>query len=143
MAVGDQLKLSSDGISAIGGRRSAPEERSEYDAPELAQGESPTASDAWSLGMLLVMALTQRFPDWDTSGKEPLLPANVAGPFDEIARRCLRRDPSARISVEEIAAQLGLPLPAGTTRTKPQLQPNESAPRPTQSPPATTTPPQP
>jgi TonB family protein len=129
MAVGDQLKLSSDGISAIGGRRSAPEERSEYDAPELAQGESPTASDAWSLGMLLVRALTQRFPDWDTSGNEPLLPANVAGPFDEMARRCLRRDPSARISVEEIAAQLGLPIAARTTATKPELQPNEAAPR--------------
>ena len=155
MAIGDQLKLSSDGISASGGRRGAPRERSEYDAPEMAQSENPAASDVsaptpatsfegadararearvggpdvWSLGMLLVMALTQRLPDWDASGNEPLLPPDVTAPFDDIARGCLRRDPGARTSVEEIAARLGLPIAARTTAAKAKFQPIAPAPR--------------
>ncbi len=129
MAIGDQLKLSSDGISPSGGGRSAAQDRSDYAAPELAQGEISTASDVWSLGMLLVTALTQRLPAWDATRTELILPANVPAPFDDIARRCLRRDPGARISVEEIAARLGLRVAVTAAPAKPELQQSPAVPR--------------
>jgi TonB family protein len=131
MAIGDQLKLSSDGISPSAGGRSAAQDRSDYAAPELAQGEISMASDVWSLGMLLVTALTQHLPAWDATRTELILPANVLAPFDDIARRCLRRDPGARISLEEIAARLGLrvSVTAAPAPAKPELQQSPAVPR--------------
>ena len=134
MAIGDQLKLSSDGISATGQRRWVPEERSEYDAPEIGQSESLAASDVWSLGMLLLVALTQEFPGWDASEKQPLLPPNVPAPFDDIARHCLQRDPGVRCSVADIAARLGLRIAAETATAKSELPPAPASRRPAPSP---------
>ena len=91
MAIGDQLKLSSDGISRSGQRIGPPGQSSYYDAPEIGRGENEAASDVWSLGMLLVVTLTQDLPGWDAGENEPVLPENVPPPFDEIARHCLRR----------------------------------------------------
>ncbi len=114
VAIGDQLKLSSDGISASGRRRVAPGEPSEYDAPEIARGENSAASDVWSMGMLLVMALTQQLPGSDASGEEPALP-DMPAPFDEVASHCLLREPRARWGLAEIAERLGLRTPAVST----------------------------
>lgn len=119
-AIGNQLKLSSDGISRIGERRGLPGKPSEFEAPELAQGSSLAASDVWSLGMLLVMVLTQRLPDADASG-EPVV-TDVPAPFGDIVRHCLRRDPASRFSLAEIAGRLGFTLPTKTTE-----RPAESA----------------
>jgi eukaryotic-like serine/threonine-protein kinase len=115
MASGDQVKLSSDGISSGGERRGALGQRSDYDAPEIAQGGNWAASDVWSLGMLLVMALTRRLPSWDATREEPILPEGMPSPFDEVVRHCLRRDPRARGSLAEIAASLGFGSPAEPT----------------------------
>jgi TonB family protein len=113
MAIGDQLKLSSDGISASGSRRVAPEEASEYDAPEMVRAENSAASDVWSLGMLLVIALTQQLPGRGASGAEPVL-RDIPAPFDEVASHCLLREPHARWGLAEVAARLGLRIPAAT-----------------------------
>jgi len=107
MAVGDQMKLSSDGISRIGEKRGLPGESGDCDPPESAWGELSAASDIWSLGTLLVMALTQHLPGWDASGEEPILADNVPPPFGDVARHCLRRDARARWSLEDIAVRLG------------------------------------
>ena len=107
MAIGDQLKLSSDGISRIGEKRGLPGESGDCDPPESAWGEISAASDIWSLGMLLVMALTQRFPGWDASGEEPILADSVPPPFGDVARHCLRRDARARWRLTDIAGRLG------------------------------------
>jgi TonB family protein len=113
LATGDQLKLSSDGISRIGARRGPVGKPSEYDAPEVARSENSPASDVWSLGMLLVMALTQRLPAQDASG-EPVV-TDVPAPFGDVARHCLQRDPGSRWGLADIAERLDFPKPASTT----------------------------
>jgi TonB family protein len=104
MAVGDQLKLSSDRI-----QRSGPPSRrspaSEYDAPELSAGQLSPSTDVWSLGVMLLESLTQR-----TSGAKSDV-NKVAAPYGEIVRRSLVKDPSARWTVRDIAASLHLQLP--------------------------------
>src|SRR2546427_948291 len=122
MAIGDQLKLSSDGILPSGEPGGAREQRSDYDPPEVARGEIVAAGDVWSLGMLLVMALTQRLPRWDASKEEPILPENVPAPFAEIARHCLRRAPGARWALTEIAARLGFGSLGEPKVAKPDLR---------------------
>ena len=113
LATGDQLKLSSDGISRIGARRGPVGKPSEYDAPEVARAENSAASDVWSLGMLLVMALTQRLPAQDAGG-EPVV-TDVPAPFGDVARHCLQRDPGSRWGLADIAERLDFPRPASTT----------------------------
>jgi TonB family protein len=115
MAIGDQLKLSSDGISRSGEQSGPPGQSSYYDAPEIGRGENEAASDVWSLGMLLVVALTQDLPGWDAGENEPVLPEKVPPPFDDIARHCLRRDPRARWGLAEIAARSGVASPVAST----------------------------
>ena len=111
MAIGDQVKLSSDGILSSGGRRGAAEQSSDYDAPEIGRGEISPASDVWSLGMLLGTALTQRVPGLDVKGEAVLL-EEVPAPFDEIVRHCVRRDAGARSTLMDIAVRLGFAQPA-------------------------------
>jgi len=105
LVVDDQVKLSGENVAA-GGLRNRFEPLSPYDAPEAASALT-AASDVWSLGMLLVETLTQRTPAWDrTSRREPVLPDGMPRAFAEIARECLRVDPAARCSLEEIKARL-------------------------------------
>jgi TonB family protein len=113
LAIGDQLKLSSDGVSRIGVRRWLPGGLSEFEAPELGQGESLAASDTWSLAMLLVMTLTQQLPERDAGG-EPVV-ADLPAPYGDIARHCLKRDPGSRWGLAEIAGRLGLTLSISET----------------------------
>jgi len=107
MAIGDQIKLSSDGLcpkSESGGGLGKP---GVYDPPEAASGRSWPAGDVWSLGVTLVEALTQRLPVWEgTQQGEPVLPDTVPAAFLDLARQCLRRDPERRLTVAEIAARL-------------------------------------
>lgn len=62
LAVADQLKLSTDGISSRGPSDEKPTSLTIYDAPEVASGEIFPAIDVWSLGVTLVVALTQHPP---------------------------------------------------------------------------------
>src|SRR5713101_4739791 len=107
MAIGDQVKLSSDGLcpkSESGGRLGKP---GVYDPPEAASGRAWPAGDVWSLGITLVEALTQRLPVWEgTEQGEPVLPDTVPAAFLDLARQCLRRDPERRLTVAAIAARL-------------------------------------
>ena len=107
MAIGDQIKLSSDGLcpkTESGGGSGKPRV---YDSPEAASGRTWPAGDVWSLGMTLVEVLTQRLPIWEgTEQGEPVLPDTVPAPFLDLARQCLRRDPERRLAIAEIAARL-------------------------------------
>jgi TonB family protein len=55
----------------------------------------------------LVEALTQQPPLWDKSkNQDPQVPASVPQPFADIARQCLRVDPSNRPSLRAIRSRL-------------------------------------
>src|SRR5215471_1909657 len=110
LAVGDQLKLSSDTICPITQPREALREPDAYDAPEVAFSPakpSTPSSDVWSLGVTLVEALTQAAPalPFDVSA-EPIVPNSLLQPFLDIARHALRRDPTDRWAAAQIAARL-------------------------------------
>jgi TonB family protein len=123
MSIGDQIKVSSDGIrrtdeSSVGlGTSSA------YDPPEAARGQSSAAGDVWSLGVVLVEALTQHPLIWEkTKQDEPGVPEGMPAPFLDIARHCLRRDPRGRWTMAEIAERLeqssDAPRPETIARSK-------------------------
>jgi TonB family protein len=110
MAIGDQLKISRDGLYEAGQPEKGWQEPKSYNAPEAATGLTP-ASDVWSLGMTLVEVLTQRPLLWEGSVPgEPVIPETVPPPFRNIASHCLRRDPQLRWTIPEIAASLQQPL---------------------------------
>jgi TonB family protein len=128
MAVDDQLKLSSDRLCRVGESSGGLGPLRVYDPPEAASGTMSPAGDVWSLGMVLVEALTQRLPVWEkTEGGEPLLPLTLPPPFFDVARNCLRRDPERRWTVAEIVARLQptspvppVPVPRQQMSARPQ-----------------------
>jgi serine/threonine protein kinase len=108
MAREDQLKLSADSLFQIGEPVPSAAALDIYCPPER---KHSAASDSWALGMTLVEVLTQRLPLWDRADEaEPVVPDSLAEPFLQIARRCLRRNPSLRLRAPDIAARLE-PLP--------------------------------
>ena len=106
LAIGDQVKLSSDGLSVASAKSRGGRTLSAYDPPEAATGMASTAGDVWQLGMTLVEVLTQRLPVWDPAGTSaPEIPA-MPEPFREIAANCLEVDAAKRWTVAEILARL-------------------------------------
>lgn len=122
MAVGDQLKISSDGLSRVGESRGGPGKPSAYEPPEVTSAGMSTTADVWSLGTTLVESLTQQLPVWQTTEqKELVVPETLPAPFIDIARHCLRRDPQRRWTVADIAARLQTtpPVPHKQVTTRP------------------------
>src|SRR5260370_10359455 len=105
MAVDGQLRISSDGVCRI--EESAPSKPDSYSPPEImASGPTPAAA-AWSLGMTLVEALTQRLPaKRPGEPKDPALPDSIPAPFSAIARYCLKWNPQSGRTVSAIRQQL-------------------------------------
>jgi eukaryotic-like serine/threonine-protein kinase len=114
VAVGEQVKISSDGICAArdAGAGAHAVRPSAYDAPEAGTRGYSAAGDVWSLGVTLVEVLAQQLPVWEWKGQEePALP-KLPAPFGDIARQCLRRDPQRRCTLAEIATRLDPDAPA-------------------------------
>ncbi len=110
LAVGDQLKLTSDQITSAADTSFRRRHRDVYDAPETAAGIVTPESDLWSVGATLVAALLQGTPfSGEGSQADPGLPKTMPEPFRGIARECLRFDPKRRCSVAEIVARLQPP----------------------------------
>ena len=110
LAVGDQLKLSGDNPHTT--QPNSNRRRIDaYDAPETAAGIVTPEGDIWSVGALLVAALTQNVAlVEDASASKTGLPQDIAEPFRGIARECLHLDPKRRCSLAQIRARL---QPAG------------------------------
>jgi TonB family protein len=124
MAVGDQIKVSGDGLCGAGESSRVLGATSGYAAPETADGGGMSAAaDVWSLGMTLVESLTQRPPVWDgTETAEPVVPETLPDPFFDIASHCLRRNPQSRWTVAEIARRLQQPTLAPRTKESVESQ---------------------
>jgi TonB family protein len=106
LAIGNQVKISSDSLCKIGERGDA-HVPSAYDAPEVAATGPSPAADIWSLGMTLVAVLTQNEPKLMSGGLVPgSVPETLPQPLREIARKCLRADPLQRGTATEIVSQL-------------------------------------
>ena len=119
MVVDDQLKISSDGICRIGESGSLAKP-SIYDPPEVAsEGISP-AGDVWSLGVILVEALTQRLPV-EVDQREPTLPEGLPAPFLDIVRHSLQPAPQSRWTVADIALGLGQKNPESSRQATPRM----------------------
>ena len=106
LVVGDQLKLASDAIRAVG---EADDVRtlSAYDPPEARDGSCSPAGDVWALGVTICEALTRRQPLGLMSGTGMVvLPPDLPPAFREIVGWCLRRHPQDRPEIAEIDAWL-------------------------------------
>ena len=120
LAVGDVLKLSSDSLVASGsppGYRSA---LTVFEAPERDQGELTPASDVWSLGMTLVVAITDSLPHWDRwSGLAPVVPDSIQEPFARVVRGCLEMDSAQRFTIADVRRSLdpAASIPEEPTKT--------------------------
>jgi len=130
LAVNDQLKISSDGLCGAGSSAGATLPPSVYNAPETGVRIMSPAADIWSLGIIVIEALTQRLPfrNADVNGG-PVIPAALPPPFLEISRNCLRLDPERRWAVADISAALQSPSPAPHPVVVPAHQPMPGATR--------------
>ena len=108
LAVGDQLKLSSDRVASVAEQDTRHRRRDVYDAPETAAGIIASAGDIWSVGVTMVAALTQNVAlaeEVSPPGSRGL-PETIPEPFRGIARECLHLDPKRRCSLAQIQARL-------------------------------------
>lgn len=103
LVVRNQLLLSGDGLQVAGEPGKWFRGLTAYDAPETGDEMMSAAEDVWSLGMLLVAALTQGPLEWDRyGGKEPKVPEGIPQPFGRMSRECLRLEPKRRCTLVDL-----------------------------------------
>jgi len=107
LAVGEQLKVASDTVRAVGKFAGGTKPGSAYDAPETRVGIYSTASDIWALGVTMCEALTRRQPSGPAGGVGDVeLPSDLQPPFREIVGRCLSTNSRDRPDVAHLQAWL-------------------------------------
>lgn len=114
LAIGDQVKLSSDTLGGAGENIRGTRAASAYDPPEAA-GATSAASDVWQLGTTLIEALSGHLPGSDRVREPGALPE----PFREIAENCLQVDAEKRWTVTQILGRLeqDQPVPPAQAET--------------------------
>lgn len=111
MAVGNHLKLSSDGLRELGKAHDTTVLMA-YDAPEVAASGFAPASDIWSLGATLVSVLAQKQPTKNEPktnrvDQEPdTLLQRVPERLRRIVQLCTQIDPSKRPTANAIVQEL-------------------------------------
>ncbi|HXW55727.1 MAG TPA: TonB family protein [Candidatus Cybelea sp.] len=125
MAVGETLKVSSDGLYRLNDSMDDTGGPTPYDPPEGTRNGAAPADDIWSLGMTLVEVMTQERPTWNPSERrDPSVPDEIIPPpFAEFARHCLRREPKNRWSATDIRAHLPRTMPTAERTTAPSSAP--------------------
>jgi TonB family protein len=122
MAVENQIKLSCDHVHKLGDPSDKGPQPSIYDAPEIETGATCPASDVWSVGVMLVTALSQRSETQKRLDTNELgSPESIPEPFREIARGSLRRSPEDRWTLGRIRTAL-LPAPLPLVSSRPVLE---------------------
>ncbi|MFL6436577.1 MAG: serine/threonine protein kinase [Terriglobales bacterium] len=130
MVVGEQLKVSSDGLCRIGAPYVSGSKAGLYEPPEASGEGFIPSGDVWSLAVTLTEALTQRLPVWtDRLQGEPSIPTAMPKPFADIARHSLLRDPRSRWTVAAISARLAQPaaVPQQSVQKQKTTEANASA----------------
>lgn len=103
LAIGNEVKLSSDALVALDEKNRQATVASVYDPPEAASGAASTAVDVWQLGMTLIEVLTQHLPAWDRAGPvAPEIPRSMPEPFREITKHSLDVDAGKRWTIAQI-----------------------------------------
>jgi TonB family protein len=130
LLVNQQLKLASDTVRPTGESAASIAAASVYDPPESRDGSFSAAGDIWSLGVIMVEALTQRLPSClDRRSGAVALPTAIPPQFAQLIRQCLSRDPANRPTVVELYARINPAQPATVTPVRyPVLLPPELAP---------------
>jgi outer membrane biosynthesis protein TonB len=130
LLVNQQLKLASDTVRPTGESAASIAAASVYDPPESRDGSFSAAGDIWSLGVIMVEALTQRQPSClDRRSGAVALPTAIPPQFAQLIRQCLSRDPANRPTVVELYARINPAQPATVTPVRyPVLLPPETAP---------------
>ncbi|MEZ5293425.1 MAG: protein kinase [Vicinamibacterales bacterium] len=113
--VGGRWKIADFGLSAPldAGRTAARDAAGTlpYQPPESLESKVSPAGDCWSLGALLLEALTGQLPfDAASTGEwlyllktaEPQLPPGLPEPFDRIIAGCLQRNRAARSTPQQV-----------------------------------------
>jgi len=130
LAMGDQIKLSSDSLSPKDETPGIAAKAEGFVAPEWGNGGATTAQDVWSLGATVVAALTQKPPVFREDGSLELA-AEIPEPLAGIAAEALKAEPAQRISIAGIRAKLNpasVPAPAVAAKA-PEKQPERIAPK--------------
>jgi hypothetical protein len=102
----ERLKLASDAVRPAGESSASLAPASEFDPPESRDGSFSAAGDVWSLGVLIVEALTQKRPAWPDKMSGPVLPKSLPASLVGVVLRCLHRNPARRPTVEELDAEI-------------------------------------
>ncbi len=124
LAVGDQVKLSTDSVARIGEVSNTRDSLDPYRAPEVSLS---SASDVWSLGVTLVQCLTGRLPEREPAARNSIvIPPGVPAPFFDLAKHCVNPIPQRRWTVPQLQAALGHPAvgpvaPEPTKRAVPEV----------------------
>jgi len=115
MAVEDRLCISTESLHLAGQSGRHLPSPGPYDAPEAATRPLAPTADIWSLGIILVEALSQKRPVWGPILKVSLMqeaiPNSIPEPFLRIARLCLQSNPRRRATIAEIKEILNPPEP--------------------------------
>jgi hypothetical protein len=102
----ERLKLASDAVRPAGESSASLAPASEFDPPETRDGSYSAAGDVWSLGVLIVEALTQKRPVWPDKMGGPVLPKSLPAALVGVVLRCLNRNPARRPTVEQLDAEI-------------------------------------
>lgn len=106
----ERVKLASDAVRPAGESAASIAPASEFDPPESRDGSMSAAGDVWSLGVLIVEALTQKRPVWPDKEGAPVLPKSLPATLVGLVLRCLHRNPARRPTVEQVDAEIN-PMP--------------------------------
>ncbi|HWC16986.1 MAG TPA: protein kinase [Terriglobales bacterium] len=124
LVVDEKLKLSSDGLCRPGVPSTPAQKATLFEAPEASRDGFSPAGDAWSLGVTLTQALTQRLPVWnDRLREEPWLASPLPEPFSDVAKHCMLRDAKSRWTMAQISARLDGPAKTARANYAAKLKP--------------------